>query len=427
MTLEDIKRLNCIYYSSFRPFVKNPHGLLVCYILFILRCIGYLFFYFKKQEPIKEILFLAFSINNKKSLRTIIDNLSPKTYTIWKSAKKDIPKGKVFFKSIKYFPLFQRFYNSSSIEDKRLIRTFYQSFMATCGYYEVFHEILKDNPQIKMIVFANDHTVTNRCMIEVAEKHDIKTLYVQHASVTEKFPPLHFSYSFLDGLESYEKYKAIGDIKGKVFLTGSPRFDELYDYKNINKGYDIGIAINRIDSYDKVMSLCKYLQDNVTKSIVVRPHPGMIKHFNTKLFKEQDLEISDSTQESSFSFLSKIHFLIANESSIHLDSALVGVPSLLYNFSENGNIIDWYSYVKMGMIDVCDSYEDVVKVLNKQHDIPIRQIQYYNASFQTPIEGNVGKYISEFIKKNLFASEKESLQMVSKLMDKTKDYYYIKH
>lgn len=422
ITIEDIKRLNYISYSSFRMFVKNPHHLIVCYALFLAKCLVFIILGIGKKRTLNEILFVAFTINNRKSIKTIIENMSNVSYSTWKNPRFDIPKGLIYLRSLKYFPLFQRFYNSSTYEDKRLIRTFYDSFMATCGYCEIYDKMLKNNPQLKLIIFANDHSIESRCLLDVAEKHGVKTLYVQHASITERFPPLHFTYSFLDGIESYAKYKSIGDIKGRIFLTGSPRFDELYKYKNGLKTHDIGIALNSLDLCEKVMELCKYLQKHVSKKIIVRPHPSMGKLFDAPQFKNAGFEISDSTIESSFSFLSKVKYLVANESSIHLDAALMGVPSLLFNFSD-GEVYDWYSYIKNGLIQLCDSYNDVIKVLKSHPLVPIKRVRFYNASIQTPIEGEVGSFIANFITKLITNSEAKAFQAINEVMFLNKYYY----
>ena len=401
MTIEDIKRLNHILYTSYRTEVKSPHCLLVCYLLFFMRLLasivarGYHIRLIKKR-----ILFMAPSLNNKKSIGTIRRYFTNDEYEFWGNLKCDLPKARIYIKSVHYLPLFQKLYNISSDEDKALMRWFYAKFMTTCGFFMVIDEILSKSNAVELIIMANDHNLESRCVIESSERNNIKTLYIQHASITESFPPLSFSYSFLDGMESYKKYNRIGKMKGIIFLTGSPRFDEIYSFKSTTKIYDIGIALNMLDSCDKAMELCRYLQNHFSTKIIIRPHPRMGNLFNAQLFKKQGLIISDSIQESSFSFLSKIKFLIANESSIHLDSALMGVPSLLYNFSDS-SILDWYYYIKNGLIKVANSKEDVVAKLKYDNSPSESNIRFYNAAFHTQMEGKVGEFIASFIKAEL--------------------------
>lgn len=426
MTPEDIKRINYIYYTSYRQFVKRPHNLLVCYLLYFLHLIKEVLCLNFKYTKIGKVLFFIPSVNNKKSVKTILNNLKIDDISKWESSKNDLPHALFYIKSLSGLKVFQELYTKSSNDEKRLIRQFYKIFMTTYGVYKTIDCIFRNNPQLKLVVLSNDHILISRCLIELAGEKNIKTLYVQHASITERFPPLHFTYSFLDGMESYEKYKAIGDIRGRVFLSGSPRFDEMYQYKSAEKKYDVGIALNMRDSCDKVLELCNYIQDNYSTRIIVRPHPRMGKLFNAYLFSKNGIDISDSTTESSFSFLSKLKFLVANESSIHLDSALIGVPSLLYNFSEE-NVLDWYSYIKKGMIKVCDKLNDVLLVIKDQQGLPADIIQYYNASFGTQIEGNVGAFIASFITTLLSSSEQEAINEICLKMDNTNDYFAIRN
>ena len=415
LMIEDIKRLNYIYYSSFRQFSKSPQSLIMCYLRFFIRTLKSVVLLQVGYTHVNEVLFVVPSVNNKKSVRTIVDNFPQKNVSIWGNFKMNLPWALINLYSILDVCKFQKFYNSSSSEDKKLIRRFFSSFINTYGYYKVFKKILEDNPQLKMIVFSNDHTTPCRCLIELAEKLQIKTLYVQHASVTERFPPLRFDYSFLDGMESYEKYRKIGNLRGEVFLSGSPRFDAFYNQCK-SQCYDVGIALNMMDSIEKVLELCLYLRDHYSKKIIVRPHPGMLNgRFDERIFLNHGISISDSRKDMSNVFISQIYFLIANESGIHLDAAIMGVPSVLFNFSDN-DIFDWYSYIKTGLVKVCSSYDDVLSLLNSNcHQSP-EAVRYYAASFHSPMDGKVGEMIATFMKKEIFNSSEDSHRYIYNIM-----------
>ena len=131
-------------------------------------------------------------------IKTILDNLKIDGITIYGIPKMDLPYARCYLTSLRGLHLFQKLYSKSTKDDKLLMRQFFEDFMNTYGLYYTIDKILRENPQLKLIVLANDHITSCRCLIELAEKYGIKTLYVQHASITERFPPLHFSYSFLD-------------------------------------------------------------------------------------------------------------------------------------------------------------------------------------------------------------------------------------
>lgn len=423
MTIEDIKRINHIYYTSFRSFVKNPPSLVMCYFLFFLKTIrSVLSFQFRYKE-ISELLVVVPTLTNKKAVKTIIENIQNDCFSVWGNFRKDLPFALFYLRSIKGLSLFQKLYNSSSQEDKLLMRRYYYNFMLTYGVCKTFDIMLRDNSQLKIIVFANDHITPCRCLIEAAEKQGIKTLYVQHASVTERFPPLHFTYSFLDGQDSFEKYKTIGDMRGEIFLSGSPRFDDIAKIEKREKVYDVGIALNLMDNKERVLELCRYIAAHYSRNIVVRPHPRM--KWDLAEFVKDGYAISDSKTESSISFLSRVRVMIANESGIHLDAALMEVPSALYNFRDS-EILDWYSYIKNGLIKVLRTKEEAVETLRDGISMSEGNVRLYNAAFHTSCEGKVGKMIGQFISDIINKSEEKAYQKVSLFMQKNEDYFEYK-
>ena len=416
MKEEDIKRLNYIKYSAYRPLVKRPHCLLVCILLYLIRVPYHII---KKQfgsNNVNEVLLIAPTINNQKSIRPIIEALPIGKYTVWNDFSKVIPLGTIYFHALAHFHLFLKLYFSSNKEDKKLIRTFYLDFITAIATYKDLERMILRNRRIKLIVFANDHILENRCLIEIALKHSIRTLYIQHASVTSLFPPLLFNYSFLDGLESYEKYESISSIKGKIFLTGSPRFDAFYSYKESKEKYAVGIALNEFDSVEKVLSLCLFIKRNLPGGVIVRPHPMMLNGmFDENLFKDNSIAISYPNKDLSYVFLSEINFLIANESGIHLDAALMRKPSILYNFSDN-EVMDWYGYLRKGLIKQCNTYEELLNCLNTGYNLSDKIVKYYAASYGSPIEGKVGCFIARYIELVSFSSEEEAQAHIESVM-----------
>lgn len=426
MTIEDIKRLNYIKYTAFRDHVPDSHCILFQLLKSFVSNVILVFRRHERLSPLKELLFVVPTINNRKSIKTILEELPEDRYTIWGNGfSAGFPRLRMLTFFIKYLYLALWLYFKSSTEDRKLIRYFYNDFFYACAIYKVLEGILLNAPKLKMVILANDHALIQRVLIELTEKYHIKSLYVQHASVTTSFPPLRFDYSFLDGLESYEKYKFVGNMRGQVFLTGSPRFDAFHNYKKREKRYDIGIALNALDSEDLALELCLFLKERYSDRIIVRPHPAMLEPsnplFHFEKFTVHGFEISNPQKDLSYVFLSEIKVMIANESSIHLDSALMGVPSLLYNFSNN-NIMDWYSYLKIGLIKQCDTFDEVIKMLDSGYQVSVDLARYYAASFRTSHDGKVGEMIATFIKKFIFESEKSAFDYIDSQMITGKEF-----
>lgn len=402
----DIMKLNAVKFSSCRDLVHSPHVLAHCYCSFLFHFLYRMVRFKWKLPDYKELLFVAPSLNNKKSLEPICINFPKDSYTMLDDFGKQLPFSKIYFFSMFHLIDFHRMYRSLSQQDKLLVRYFFYDFVLAYGTYVVINQLLRKK-RVKVIVFANDHIMVNRCFIELAALYKIKTLYTQHASVTESFPSLLFSYSFLDGLDSYNKYKLCGNIAGKVLLSGSPRFDIISKLRK-DSGEAIGIAVNELDSIDILKELCAYLSDNLNEKIIIRLHPSMERMSVWNDFTQAGYGISYPTKENSFEFVAKIRLLVANESGIHLDSNLMKTPSVLYNFSTNP-VMDWYSYVKNGLMPICFTKEDLLKYIQNGGKINAEKIRYYNAAFATPYEGKVGTVISGFIKCMLRDTEMSSI------------------
>ena len=403
----DIMKLNAIKFSACRDLVHSPRSLASCYVSFFIHFLYKMVSFRWKLPDLKELLFVATTLNNKKALGPICDNFSNDSYTMLDDFGKQLPYSKIYFHSILHLIDFHKEYQKVHQQDRPLVRYFFYDFILAYGIYITIDQLLKKNSRLKVIVFANYHILVNRCLIELAASYHIKTLYTQHASVNGNFPSLLFSYSFLDGLDSFEKYRLIGHIMGKVFLSGNPRFDII---NNLKKGDEkaIGIAVNELDNIDILKNLCAYLSDNLNERIIIRPHPSMEQMPVWNDLAKAGYVISYPTKENSFEFVAKLRLLVANESGIHLDANLMKTPSVLYNFSTNP-VMDWYSYIKNELMPVCSTKEDLLKCIQIGGKINAEKIRYYNAAFDTSYEGKVSTVISGFIKGMLQDNEMECI------------------
>ncbi len=377
--------------------------------------IGQLFYYtfivhFKyKSLPVnyKGLLFFGVSLNNRRSLEPIINNIEKDTYLYLNNHITDVHKRRAWWHSIPYLSTLIKLYKKSDKEDKDLILKYFTRLLTTYGLYEIAGEML-DKYKVKVLVLANDHNDINRCLIFNALERKIKTIYVQHASVKKGFPRLDFTYSFLDGKESLEKYFYAGLPKGEVYLSGGVRFDFLYD-KIVKRNYDvkkIGVAINMLDDFDKVKKLCLFLKNNNYHDLILRPHPRY-QHLNTEWLIKNNIAISNPKEESSFDFISEIDFMISNESAIHLDASIMYCPTVLYNMSDN-KVLDDYNFVKNALVKLANTDEELLNFIKNPKDVmPTKEtLQYYNASSNSHLEGKLGITIAHFLE--LLCQEKEN-------------------
>ena len=346
----------------------------------------------------KGIVFFGVSINNQRSLDPIVEHLGEGEYLYLKNHKTDVNKRRAYWLSLPYLPALLKTYRKADAATKPLIKKYFTRLWSTYGFYQIAKEYLEQY-QVKVLVVSSDQGEFHRCLLLRAKELGIKSIYVQHASVAKGFPKLIASYSFLDGQESLEKYLFAGQPEGEVVLSGGVRFDPIfqkYKPKAIEKVSTIGIAINMLDDFEKVKSLCVNLLEHGFK-LVLRPHPRY-GALDTAWLAEKGISFSNPKTENSFDFISKIDLMVSNESAIHLDSALMRCPSVVYNFSNNP-ILDYYSYIKSGLVKVAnDEHQLLAMTADPAALLPTdKTLQFYNASCGTANEGKLGKVISVFI------------------------------
>lgn len=415
-----ITRVCYIFFEpSQRLLVKNPRNIIICFIKFLMHFFHSIIYVDRKEPTVKSVIFFSTSVNNNRTLEPIWTKLDERTYSLWLS-DNIFSETKISILSLCHIFEFIKVYFSLNKEDKKVVRYNNYAFMNACGYYYTIGDFLRKNKKnIKLVVMANDHSFTNLCIIENCQKQNINTLYVQHANITERFPPNRFSFSFLDGIESYNKYLSIKKPLGQVFLSGSSRFDYELPSEMHNS---IGIAVNKLDDITKVIDLCTFLIKNNMDNLVIRPHPAMsFSNVVNEEIKYLGIKISDSRQENPYEFISQLKILIANESGIHLEAALRRVPSVLYNFSDS-EFRDHYSFVKNGLVKCCTNYNEVLEECKNPKLISKNKVRDYNAAIGTKYQGKVSEIIAEFISKII--NNENIDEYINLIFVHNKDGYY---
>lgn len=221
-------------------------------------------------------------------------------------------------------------------------------YLTIAALYRTYLNLIgKHNP--KSIVLLNDHSFKSKIVLYAGKHTGTTTIYIQHASVTPKFPKLEFDYALLEGETSKNTYLNIcPNIQTNIELIGMGKLDQYITQipddipTEINK---IGIATNTLDSFDAVIELNEEIQKRGIKTII-RPHP---RDQNIPRYYDTFDHVSDSKTEDFASFISQIDFQIAGNSSIHLEAVALRKYSYFYAFKRNKKE-DNYGYVRHGLI-----------------------------------------------------------------------------
>ncbi len=288
-------------------------------------------------------------------------------------------------------------------KDKALVNKFFVNFCQTYIYLAVFYRKLKRYSP-NYVVVSNDHNVDCRALVAVATYLGIKTVYMQHASVSNSFPALTVSYAFLDGQSALHTYQQCEGKKStfyenreqtKIFLSGQKK---LLEKRHDNTSTKLGLAINTLDDTNQVIELV----NNLTVKdlhVCLRWHPGQkpqdILGFHQAFNHSEMVTLSDPKQQGINEFFAEINCLVSGNSSIHLEAAVVGVPTIYYELQQP-EIEDYYGYVKNGLAKKADSYEALLELITQEKLLHLDDsaVQYYSASFNTEWYGREGELVA---------------------------------
>ncbi|MCP2044064.1 hypothetical protein [Pontibacter sp. HSC-36F09] len=297
----------------------------------------------------------------------------------------------------KFLPLFFQFLSHRKHSTLRFVDLLYDAV----GFYEVYLQKLKKNrPQA--IVFANDHNADARAMLLAAKGLGIPTVYVQHSSVSNLFPPLAFDLNLLEGQDSLDKYRQCGPVHRRVEFIGMPKVDKFIQHRNKNQQVQtLGIACNLMDRVEEVEQLIRHIsRDFPQLRILLRPHPRDKRSYTFATGINPNISLSNARQQSVFEYLRELDMLISGNSGIHLEAVLLNVWSVYFNFNPKEELHDYYGYVANGLVEEAISYAALKPMLEQgiqqKPDVYLRA-RYYNATVGTEYDGRSGEKASALI------------------------------
>ena len=355
-------------FKNLNPKQLPKKGVLIRFFVFW----GKLFYYlykldFSKKSVVYKSDYLLFASTKNQS--DMIDFISKKINDVIFLGQRNNGsiQVKLFYAyliAIPFFPIVFYRYIKAQNYNKKSFSYCFDIYWCIYGLY-ILHRInlKKINPNV--VIIANDHSYENTVLKKAAKDAGIKTVYIQHASVSLKFPPMDFDFALLDGFDALEKYSQCGIRNTKIFLCGISKFDNLIDKVNRNnKIQRVGVCFNDGDKQDVIEQMIGTLiLEFPDIKFVIRPHPSDVRG---NYFKEyaisKKLDFSNSKQEKVIEFLSNVDAIIAGESNIHLEAILLNV----YPFYFRDQIKDNYAFIKNNVIEsYATNLPDLINHINK--------------------------------------------------------------
>ncbi|MDR5907500.1 hypothetical protein [Franzmannia qiaohouensis] len=205
-------------------------------------------------------------------------------------------------------------------------------------FLNVYASTRRHDMKVHALVVANDHTDFPVAASMVMQYQKIPVVYVQHAEVSDSFPPLDFSVSVLRNQKSLDIYRSIGKVSGDAFVV--PRRQESQNLSKIfqKKSGKVPVAIylSSVFSQDAVVRCVDALKTNANVlSIGIKPHPRASQEFLRSI---SDVTIHDSIPAFE-------HIAIVPNSSVVIELLEAGIPVFQYfELDDVGH--DYYGFVR---------------------------------------------------------------------------------
>ena len=301
------------------------------------------------------------------------------------------PLGLAHLASLPFLPLVLFRYWRTDGYPRQSFRYVFDRHWLAFGSYIVWRLVLR-RLRPSCLILANDHNLLNRVGLRAAADESIPTVYMQHAAVTADFPALSCTYALLDGSDSLMKYDG-GASDTRVYLIGSPKMDGARHAaapRPLRAG--VGLCVNALDPVHEVAKTCATLRHALGAGrVIVRPHPGTPPREAARIARlAADLECawSDSKSESSLEFLGRVDVVVAGDSSILLEAALMNVYPLYYACS--GRPLDRYGFERTGLVEAIRSIDQLVEKIRELLDgiPPVRErAKWYCDTVGTAFDG----------------------------------------
>jgi hypothetical protein len=344
------------------------------------------------------ILFVVETANQFASIRPVLEHLPESgVLSLNSTFGTPVPEARAYLASLPHLGEALRRRRAARGYLRTAFEHAFDEYLLTFGYHGLLRAVLgRLMPDV--VVVANDHNMRTRTAAAVAQALGIATAYVQHASVTEKFPPLRFDVSLLDGLDAAEKYRAAGTVAVRAFLTGVAKADPVRASlaRRVALPRDLGVCVNLLDPTEAVVSFVERAVPLMTeRTLVLRPHPSDRRPWRSLV----SVPVSDSAVEPSFEFLGRVGAIVSGPSNIILEAALAGVPSTFFDFAGLG--VDGYGFVAHGLCAHARTADEAIAALASGaalQPVDPAVLRRYSAAVGTPFDGRSAELIGQLLR-----------------------------
>lgn len=284
--------------------------------------------------------------------------------------------------------------------DREVFRSRYYNFYRRLGQYNYYRDAFNGSKgTVKAYTASNDHSGLSQVGFVAARKAGIPTIYIQHASVSEKFPPLSADIAFLDGVDAKEKYLAAGPTSTEIHLVGSLKYDPYLKRREIDETKElVGVCIGMVyHNVNENFKLCEALEEAGTP-FCLRFHPLMDEAVQ-KRFADRGWEISP-TEEKAPDFILRCGSIVSGDSNILLEAIILKRQPIY--FASTGMSVDYYGFVSQEICKkACLNFKEVIAQLREKFDLAYhrQKARRYHDTLGTENEGKSTDLVLDLIQR----------------------------
>ena len=366
----------------------------------------------------RDVLVFAASLNQHHSLTSAVSALGSRCYYVQAAHYEVFDTNPAVFclesnfclsptdwirSMIRSIVLFPHILSESRRYQGEVQNKYVRYLFRNCGRWFWLRGILNKCPA-DWVLTANDHNSENLMLYALARKLGARTAYVQHAHVSNLFPPLCFDVAFLDGECSRDIYHQIARSHAQdekechICLTGQQK-KAIASEKNDDLSV-VGLALNpHVDLRALETLICQMLKEGF--EVCLRPHPRESKerreHYSSLASKNLAVHM-DRTVGGAQAFFSEVDILLAGDSSVLLEAALAGKSAVYVRLLGIHDAPDYYGFVKNGICLELDEFKAIRPQLDgwskskwsTEYD---KNLQRYSASFGTKWMSKEGEWL----------------------------------
>jgi hypothetical protein len=220
----------------------------------------------------------------------------------------------------------------------------HQHLQYTKNYLEITYSYQGRKHMLPRIaVVANDHSFAQVGFAAAMDGSGVPVIYLQHAEVSDIFPPLDFEASILRNRVSLDMYRAIGPIRGRTFIVS--RHPGAVPYRKVLEPLPKRVVVGIYPTSEWSLPA---LEATIGK---LRLNPMVLDYF-VKLHPRSRIELA-ATEAERFRIRDALpdqrHIALAGNSSVVTDLLARGNPVYqLFDLDEFQP--DYYGFVKTGLV-----------------------------------------------------------------------------